>query len=294
MNLHLLEQQLLARCTFPETNEVNCAVSGGADSLALMFLALSAGRQVTVFHVDHGIREGSSKEARFVEDVAKTFGAQCELLEVNVENGPNLEARARKARYDVLPRDVLTGHTADDQAETVLLNLMRGSGISGLAGMRSVNKPLLKLRRTETEAVCKARGIEPFMDPSNSDPSIRRNRVRNELIPLLNDIAQRDVAEVIARQTSLIRDDDDLLIKQAKDIDASSAIELANADPSLARRAIRSWLHEHLDFEKHPPSSASIERILQVARGEATACEVEGGIMVRRSRQQLTAQPKAD
>ena len=112
-----LEESLLARCTFPETEEVMCAVSGGADSLALMLLALAANKRVTAIHVDHGIREGSQNEFALVEQIANEYGAIPVSKTTSIEPGPNLEARARAARYAILPDDVLTGHTADDQAE---------------------------------------------------------------------------------------------------------------------------------------------------------------------------------
>jgi tRNA(Ile)-lysidine synthase len=287
MQPNSLEEIILELCRFPDAQQVTCAVSGGADSVALLLLALAAGKDVTAMHVDHGLREESSKEAEFVEEIAKKHGANFVAKSVTVEAGPNLEARARAARYGVLPDDVLTGHTADDQVETVLLNLMRGSGLAGLSGMRTDNKPILGLRRGETEAVCEMREITPFMDPTNTDPSIRRNRVRNELLPLMNDIAQRDVVEVIARQTAVLRDDDDLLNALVRKIDPEDAKALASAPRALARRAIRLWLVDHLDDEKHPPSAASIERILGVAKGDATATEIEGGITIKRSSQRL-------
>jgi tRNA(Ile)-lysidine synthase len=283
-----LEEIVLDLCRFPDAKDVTCAVSGGADSIALLLLALAAGKNVTAIHVDHGIREGSRAEAELVEQIATKFGASFVAKSVVVEPGPNLEARARAARYGVLPDDVLTGHTADDQAETVLLNLMRGAGLSGLAGMRMENKPILGLRRKETEAICEMRDITPFADPSNSDPSFRRYRVRNELIPLLDDIADRDVAEIIARQTPVLRDDDDLLNALVRKLDPTDAKALTSAPRALARRAVRLWLEDHLDDEKHPPSSASIERVLGVARGEATGTEIEGGIAIRRSHQRLS------
>lgn len=287
MRPNQLEEIVLDLCTFPDSQQVTCAVSGGADSVALMLLALAAGKAVTAVHVDHGLREGSAGEAEFVEEIATKFGANFVAKSVTVEPGPNLEARARSARYGVLPDDVLTGHTADDQVETVLLNLMRGAGLSGLAGMRSANKPILGLRRGETEAVCEMREITPFVDPTNSDPAIRRNRVRNELLPLMQDIAERDVIDVIARQTAFLRDDDDLLNALVRKYDPTDAKALAAAPRALARRAIRLWLVDHLDDEKHPPSAASIERILAVAKGEAAGTEIEGGVSIKRTNQTL-------
>ncbi|HEV3227726.1 MAG TPA: tRNA lysidine(34) synthetase, partial [Acidimicrobiales bacterium] len=127
---------LLERCSFPPRGtRVACAVSGGADSLALLVLARAAGCDVTAIHVDHDLRPGSDREADVVRAAASRFGARFEGRVAPVVSGPNLEARARRARYDVLPADVLTGHTADDQAETVLLNLLRGAALDGLRGI---------------------------------------------------------------------------------------------------------------------------------------------------------------
>ena len=104
---------------------------------------------------------------------------------MSVAPGPNLEARARAARFAVLPADVATGHTMDDQAETILVNLLRGAGADGLAGMAPGRRhPLLGLRRLETHALCAEVGLEPVCDPSNADPAFVRNRVRHELLPL--------------------------------------------------------------------------------------------------------------
>ncbi len=174
-----LVADLLDRCNFPESGTlVDCAVSGGADSLTLLILAAEAGCVATAVHVDHGVRSGSACEADLVADVARRIGCQFRALSVHVEPGPNLEARARDARYAVLPPGALLGHTADDQAETVLLNMLRGAGPTGLAGMRRESKrPLLDLRRSDTEGLCAAFGIEPFVDPSNADPALRHHRI---------------------------------------------------------------------------------------------------------------------
>src|ERR1700689_532054 len=115
-------QALTARCTFPAAgNTLSCAVSGGADSLALLVLAVWAGCDVTAVHVDHGLRPGSAAEAEIVRDAAASLGAGFSALQVEVGHGPNIEARARAARRKVLPPGTATGHTMDDQAETVLL-----------------------------------------------------------------------------------------------------------------------------------------------------------------------------
>jgi tRNA(Ile)-lysidine synthase len=272
---------LLARCTFPPAGaEVVCAVSGGADSLALLVLAGAAGCRATAVHVDHGLRAGSAAEAGVVAGAAAMLGAGFRAERVHVEPGPNLEARARAARYAVLPAGALTGHTADDQAETVLLNLLRGAGLDGLAGMARDRRPILSLRRAETEAVCAAEGLRPVRDPTNADPVHRRNRVRAELLPLLDAIAERDVAAIVARQADLLRDDAALLDGLAAALDPTDARVLAAAPAALARRAVRRWLSAG---EEHPPDAATVERVLAVACGDARAADVGGGRRLART-----------
>jgi len=246
--------------------------------MALLVLAVAAGCRVTAVHVDHGLRPGSGAEAGAVDAVATRLGASFRAERVHVEPGPNLEARARAARFSVLPPDVLTGHTADDQAETVLLNLLRGAALDGLTGMGPGRHPLLRLRRAETRALCAAEGIDPFEDPSNDDPSRRRNRVRHELVPLLCAIAERDVGAVLARQAELLREDAELLVALAAALDPTDAHALAAAPPPLARRAVRAWLQDG-----YPPGAATVERVLDVARGRARATDVGGGRRVARS-----------
>jgi tRNA(Ile)-lysidine synthase len=277
---------LLARCEFPAAGTaVSCAVSGGADSLTLLVLAVEAGCDVTAIHVDHGLRPGSGDEAEVVRSAADRFGAAFRGVRVAVAPGPNLEARARAARYAGLPADVLTGHTADDQAETTLLNLLRGAGLAGLAGMDPVRRPLRRLRRHETRALCDTLGLAPVQDPTNLDATLRRNRVRHELLPLLDDIAERDVVPVLARQADLARDDVALLDELAAALDPCDARALAAAPAALARRAVRRWLRTGGPGgdEQHPPDGATVERVLSVARGDAVACELPGGWRVARS-----------
>jgi tRNA(Ile)-lysidine synthase len=275
---------LLAQCTFPPPGtEVTCAVSGGADSMTLMVLAIAAGCAVTAMHVDHGLRRGSDAEAEIVAAAAARFGAEFRCETVDVPTGPNLEARARDARYAVLPDDVLTGHTADDQAETVLINLMRGASTTGLAGMRpGGRRPILALRRSSTARFCQLQGITVVDDPSNRDPAFLRNRVRHELLPLMNELALRDLVPVLARQAGLLRDDGDLLDELALTIDPSDARGLSTAPVPLARRAVRRWL-----TTEHPPDAATVERVLRVAGGHASGCDIGSGRRVERSRQRL-------
>ena len=270
-----LAGQLLDRCTFPLPDTgVVCGVSGGADSSALLVLAVLAGCEVTAVHVDHGLREGSIEEASVVEDLAALIGARFEPRTAVVAPGPNLEARARAARHGALGPHALLGHTADDQAETVLLAMLRGAGLAGLAGMTPARHPILGLRRAETVALVEALGLHPVDDPTNASPVHRRNRVRHELLPLLDDLAERDVAALLARQAALLRDDAELLDELATDVDPGDARALGAAPAPLARRAVRRWLAPLLGG--YPPDAAAVERVLAVARGEAVACEVAG------------------
>ncbi len=286
---------LLATCRFPEFDTGDgplvCAVSGGADSTALLVLAVAAGHRVTAIHVDHGLRAGSSDEAGHVAELARRLGCGFRGERVIVAPGPDLEARARRARYGVLPHGVLTGHTLDDQAETILLNLMRGAGLDGLAGMDPAGehprRPLLALRRRDTEGLCRALGLGWITDPSNGDPAHRRNRVRHELLPLLDSIAQRDVALVIARQAGVLRAEARVLDAAAGGIDPTDASAIAGADAALARRALRTWIASS-DPDGHPPDAATVERCLAVARGEARATEVGGRRRLARRTQRLS------
>ena len=276
--------ELLANCTFPPPGtEVTCAVSGGADSMTLMILAVAAGCNVTAVHVDHRLRSGSDREGNVVAGAARRFGAAFRSETIDVGDGPNLEARARDARYAVLPADVMTGHTADDQAETMLLNLMRGASSSGLAAMRpGFRRPLLALRRASTEDLCRTLELTVVDDPSNRDPAYLRNRVRHELLPAMNALAQRDLVPVLTRQSGLLRDDADLLDELAAALDPTDAKQLAAAPLPLARRAVRRWL-----ATDHPPDAATVDRVLRVAGGLASGCDIGAGRRVERSRQRL-------
>lgn len=276
---------LLARCTFPAPGtEVSCAVSGGPDSMALLVLAAARGLSVTAVHVDHSIRPGSAGDAALIAPVAAVVGATLVTHTVTVEPGPNLEARARAARYAVLPDGTMTGHTADDQAETVLINLLRGSGAAGLAAMGpGPRRPILALRREETHALCRGLGIATVTDETNDDPAHQRNRVRHELIPLLASVSRRDPVPVLVRTADVLRDDDALLDELASHIDVTDAVALAAAPLPLARRAVRMWL-----ADPYPPDLATVDRVLEVARGRVPGCDIGGNRQIRRSKQRMS------
>jgi tRNA(Ile)-lysidine synthase len=307
-----LADRLLARCAFPPADApvggtvgplvagptdsagpAALAVSGGADSVALLVLARRAGLECVAIHVDHGLRPGSAAEAEVVAEAAARYGAAFEARQVAVAPGSDLEARARRARYDALPSGVLTGHTMDDQAETVLIALLRGAGVDGLAGMRArpttrderPSRPLLGLRRSETEALCAAEGLTPVCDPTNHDSRFQRNRIRHEVLPLLADVAGRDLVPVLARQAELLAADAELLETWSTAVDPTDARSLRTAPVALARRAIRRWLRgadAQGDGETHPPSAAEVARVLEVALGSVRACEIAGARRVSR------------
>lgn len=254
---------------------------------------MRAGLTVTAVHVDHGLRPDSGRDADVARSTADRLEIPLRVERAVVESGPNVEERARLARRRAVGPAAMTGHTADDQAETLLLALLRGSGARGLAGMRpGPTHPILALRRHETHELCRVAGLDTVDDPTNDDRRIRRNRVRHDVLPLLNEIADRDVVPLLERATHLVRADDDLLEELASRIDATDARALAAAAPPLARRAVRRWLAP----DGHPPDLATVERVLAVAAENAIGCEVGGGRRVLRSagRLRIEATPDVD
>lgn len=289
---------LCARANFSEmTAPVIVGCSGGADSLALVALSAAAGLRPLAVHVDHQLRAGSAADAHAVRDAAERIGAQWNTVPVTVEPGANLEARARDARYEALDKErvdagadwLLVAHTADDQAETVLLNVLRGAAAAGIAGMpprrQHIARPLLGLRRSETRALCDDLGLRVVDDPMNHDVAFTRVALRRQVLPMLEAIADRDLVPVLARQADVLRTESDYLDTLAHAAwsgdSESSASALAALHPVLAQRAVRAWLGAP------PPSQAEVARVLQVARGERRAAQLAGGRGVRRSAGEL-------
>jgi tRNA(Ile)-lysidine synthase len=226
------------------------AVSGGADSLALLHalrtLAGPRGWRLAVVTVDHGLRAGSAADAAFVVDHAKALGLDARLetlapADLARHRRAGAEGAARAARYEALWRAagdlgcgwLATGHTLDDQAETVLLQLLRGAGPDGLAGMpvRSgrLLRPLLGVRRAETRDCCAAIGVGWREDPTNDDPGPLRNRVRQRLLPLLEEL-RPGAAAALARTAALAADERDWL-----DPLVAAALAGTRADPAASR-----------------------------------------------------------
>jgi tRNA(Ile)-lysidine synthase len=287
--------QVLLVCTFPSAgSEVDLAVSGGPDSLGLLLLALEANLAVTVHHVNHHARTASDDDASFVRAQCSKLGVPCLIHDVQVDPGPNFEARARSERRRVLPKGTLTGHTMDDLAETVLLNMLRGAGLDGLSPMvDDPTKPLVKVRRSDVAALVAEAGIEARHDESNDDLSFRRNQVRHHLLPLMCDIAQRDVVPLLARQADVVNEDRAWLDLVAGP-DTLVALEEVDCrelrEWPLARR--RRWLRAKLfvvdEFgDVHPPSAAELERADDVIAGDVVATELQGGRRLSRRAQRL-------
>ena len=277
-----LMSELQGRSLFPISGtKVDCAVSGGADSLALLLLAVNADLKVTAWHVDHGLRETSNDEGEMVFKVASDLGVKARRIKAFVEDGPNLEARARDARIKVLPPQVLTGHTADDQAETVIMNLLRGSGVQGSAGIGEPHRrPILGLRRSETKELCLLEKLDPVNDPMNFDPRFTRNRIRKEVIPLLAEVGGRDPVPLLARHANLAGEASGILGDLVKDLDITDVRSVDDNSDPVVKFAIQEWLSDKIGL---PPDSSSINRVLQIVRGEIKGTEIPGGFRVDRS-----------
>jgi len=240
----------------PGATEVAVALSGGADSLALVAAAVAQGWAVRALIVDHGLQRDSAEVAAQARGQALALRCRdASVLSVIVDGVGGLEAAARNARYAALEQargglPVLLAHTLDDQAETVLLGLGRGSGGRSIAGMRPWDdpwgRPLLDLRRTETRSACVELGLAPWEDPHNVDSRFVRVRLRHEVLPLLEQVLGGGVAEALARTAASLRDDGDALDAQARAAFPASVglaiSSLRGLTPAIRRRVIRLWL----------------------------------------------------
>ena len=234
------------------------ALSGGPDSLALTSVAATL-LPTTALIVDHGLQADSAAVAATAQRQAKYLGcvdAQVLCVQVGGDGGP--ESAARAARYGALEaarhdRPVLLAHTLDDQAETVLLGLGRGSGGRSIAGMRPYDppwcRPLLGVRREVTHAACVELGLNVWHDPHNSDRRFTRTRLRSEVLPLMEEVLGGGVTEALARTATALRADTELidsLIAQAMSVAVTPNgldTEALTALPDPVRRGvIRSWL----------------------------------------------------
>jgi tRNA(Ile)-lysidine synthase len=273
------------------------AVSGGPDSMALLHGAarlVETGTRrwrLTVAHLDHGLRPDSSADASFVRAAAAALGLSFESRHTDVAalaraEGRSIEDAGREARYRFLDAIaepdalVATAHTADDAAETVLINLLRGTGLAGARGIPArrgrIVRPFVGARREELRRLLDDAGIAARLDPSNADPAYLRSRVRHELLPLLEEL-RPGAAGGIARFSRLAADDDDLL-------DALATAELERRlqpdgsidwhDPparALGRRVLRVAIGEPA------PSAERIDAVLAAAEGDRGGVRLELG-----------------
>lgn len=321
----------------PTSNEtIVVAVSGGADSTALL-LAIEELKNhhklyigVCVAHLDHRIRKSSSKDAKWVAYLAARLGFRSVIGRVKVAEdaraaSDNLEQAAREARYAFLERTakrvsasyVLTAHTMDDQAETVLMRLMRGSAGVGLGGMEALRplaknsaiklaRPLLWARRSETEDYCRLRKVSFLSDEMNDDLSFARVKVRKQLLPLMQSFNNR-IVEAISRTASQLREDGAVLFSDSDALLRRAAVSneesggqsetktpaldvkvLASAPPALRRRALRQWLSTARGNTRRLEMVhlSAVEKLLEGNTGGRVA-ELPGGGRVRRKRNRL-------
>ena len=278
------------------------ACSGGADSVALAaavaFEAPRCGRRAGLVTVDHGLQTGSAAVAASVAALGAELGldpVHAVVVEVGAVGGP--EAAARTARYAALTdlarahrADMLLGHTLDDQAETVLLGLGRGSGPRSMAAMTprsgALVRPLLRLRRATTEAACAALGLPVWNDPQNRDPAYQRVRLRTEALPLLEEILQGGVAEALARTADLLRADLDALDDWAAHAVDTSADELDVAvlvplPEAVRTRVLRAWAARAGAAPLSAERTAALDALVSDWHGQGPI-ELPGNRAVRR------------
>lgn len=271
------------------------ALSGGPDSAAVAVLAARHALTARAVHVNHH-RPASPQMQKAAEAVAADLRIALDVVDVDVPDGPDWEARARQARYDVMlagladDEVLLTGHTRDDQAETVLLNLLRGAGSAGLGGMpdrRSrIERPLLTL--SKAAAAHLAANLPTAADPDNDDEAFARNRIRHGVMADLEK-ARPGASERLARSARLLSADDAELRRRSSMVPlrrGSTEIRVALAwlrtlPPPLSARVIRRTLTDLRP--PHPPSLAEVDRIVTVVEGSVRATELAGGFVAYRS-----------
>jgi len=281
------------------------AVSGGADSLALAHALSIEAKEfvITVIGVtiDHQLQEQSGAQAEKVKEQLKNFGLDCIIRKVNVDLKNGLEASARKARYEALQEvadeqravAVFLGHTRDDQAETVLLGLARGSGTRSLSGMAHHNglylRPLLEITRVQNEQYCEEMKLQYWNDPHNDNPDFSRVRVRNEALPVLEKSIGPGIAEALARSAHLLRDDADALDHWAKREEIHlDLLDLDCAHLESLPRAIRTRVIRAAIYAAGAPAGmvtlehvSAVEALISAWSGQG-ALNLPGGVKVER------------
>jgi tRNA(Ile)-lysidine synthase len=286
------------------------ACSGGADSIALAsavsFLIARGEVTAALATVDHRLQADSGARARQTAALAFELGFDpVEVLPVTVGTVGGPEAAARDARYAALEQMreglgtgngmILLGHTADDQAETVLLGLGRGSGIDSIAGMADRSgyllRPLLGLRRAETRAACDALGMPVWDDPHNDDPRFRRVRLRHEVLPLLDDVLGGGVVPALARTAAQLQEARAVLEELAEELIGPPAAQdtlfvdvsvLATASPAVRTRALKLWLERSGVHGLAASHVAEADRLVTAWHGQGPI-DLPGGSRISRS-----------
>ncbi|MFV0407710.1 MAG: tRNA lysidine(34) synthetase TilS [Propioniciclava sp.] len=270
--------------------------SGGPDSLALAWAAAQVARSrdtpVRALVIDHGLQGESDRTAAAVAAQLAARGIPAEVRRVSVDRtGRGVEAAARDARYaafgEVRRPDecVLLGHTLDDQAETVLLGIARGSGLRSLAGMAPergpYRRPLLGLRRATTQAACTEQGLTPWFDPHNQDTSFARVRVRSQVLPVLEEALGPGIAESLARTARLAQADADLLEGLAGEGgDDPHCGYLHGLDPALRARKLHRWILACGGSDLSATHLSAVERLITAWHGQR-GVDVPGGRVLR-------------
>jgi len=281
-----------ALAALPEGATVLVALSGGADSLALAaataFEAPKRGIRAVAVTVDHGLQPGSADAAAAASAQAERLGLDARVVRVEVGGTGGPEAAAREARYRALADAaaqtgaiaVLVGHTLDDQAETVLLGLARGSGGASLQGMAPdaelvpgirLLRPLLEVRRKTTRAACAAEDLTPWDDPHNADPAYARARVRERVLPVLEAELGPGIADALARTAAQLREDaeafDDMIDETIEDIveHAEAGISVSVAALAANPAALRNRIIRHVVASEFH-ASLTRAQTLEVAR----------------------------
>ena len=255
------------------------ALSGGADSTALLSALVEmrdAGElgEVTAVHVDHALRPGSHLDGEACARVCASLGVPLRQVKVEVQGG-NVQAEARKVRYAALRREaaragatrIATGHTQDDQAETVLLRLLRGSGARGLSGIPprrgAIVRPLIDRSRAEVMAYVRARGLPHLEDPSNATPRFLRNRLRAEVVPVLRSLAPH-ASRALARAADLLRDDERALAGEGRRLAATGTVRVTDllAEPVAVRRRVVRDLWRRASGRRADLEARQVESVL--------------------------------
>jgi len=261
---------------------VTVALSGGADSAALAYLCSETGVAFDTLHVDHGL-PGSPRLARAAASVADRLSVPIETVSVEIGHGPSLEERARDARYAVFDKrnsTVLTAHTRDDNAETILINLVRGTGAAGLSGIpyhRPPNtyRPILSVGRSETRELAALAELPFYDDPMNEDPKITRNRLRQTVLPVLREINPQ-VVESLARAAAVLDRDSAFLDSLVPETRHGPGVPVAVVS-TLPRPVADRLLQELLRTAGVGVTADRLDRVWSVANGESEGQDLAGG-----------------